>query len=581
MPIGGRNSIFRKPLGTGSGSVGGALKDISKSFKTEIDKVDKLASNLTADLSSMTVGTLSGFSGSLADLAGNFERELKWIEEDIESEVAQAKANLAAEANRINNKIEDQAKRLRRDIERMERPIDIGIGRIPGPDLGRYKRQIDNELTKAKRKVDDALTRGKEDIDKRATELLKNAKRELEAAKAEVDEAIEASKTYFEAKIDSLGDTLSEAEKRIAEGKYIDAIWHTTTEPLKDESRNVATAVSRSRLLNQIASTAATAYGGPAGAAAYSAWLTYETTGDLGAAIRVGIGAGVTAYATQGASDISGNGITAEAKKILLKATINASAIAASGGSQKDIENAFMKTAEAEELAAGQTALTKYADEQIQQLYPEVADLERKMNSLRKEADDLTENLTNLEEEWEEIEARTAPYIEIVEAKNISPQATYYVNFYGYEMNVSEKSLGHVFVGLVQQDGEHIISDLRMGFYPKNMPISLEEAEKGITPGEIKSDDETKYDFQYSKQVNAEYFARANARLKEWTAQSRNYKLFSNDCVAFLMDMALAAGLTPPKRRYWQADISEFFESQKKSEHLHYLRLFLDPNYEK
>lgn len=142
-------------------------------------------------------------------------------------------------------------------------------------------------------------------------------------------------------------ESLKHGAERLSEGKPIDALWHLATEPLQSGSANAAEAAAYSSVLRAVASTASTAYGGPAGAAAFAAWLAYETTGgDLEMAMRAGLISGATSYAM---SAVGTGSETVDPKEMLMSdvasravasGAIAGAAVALSGGSQTDIEQA-------------------------------------------------------------------------------------------------------------------------------------------------------------------------------------------------------------------------------------------------
>jgi hypothetical protein len=104
---------------------------------------------------------------------------------------------------------------------------------------------------------------------------------------------------FVERQIKGVGETLSDADKRIREGKVVDAIWHMGTDPLKHtEEKNAAKAAQESNILRTVGQVAATAYGGPGGAAAYAAWYAYRATGDADLALRVALITGPQARAS-------------------------------------------------------------------------------------------------------------------------------------------------------------------------------------------------------------------------------------------------------------------------------------------
>jgi hypothetical protein len=165
---------------------------------------------------------------------------------------------------------------------------------------------------------------------------------------------------FLESQVQGIGDTLSDADKRIREGKFVDAIWHVATDPLRHAEAGAAAAVAESKLLNYIAAAGASVYGGPAGAAAYAAWFAYRQTGDLELALK----AGVIAWATaQGAAMVNGLPTSppdALARKTVASAALGGAAVAASGGDDEDVLKGFLQgaaLAAARETYRAQTGL--------------------------------------------------------------------------------------------------------------------------------------------------------------------------------------------------------------------------------
>lgn len=169
--------------------------------------------------------------------------------------------------------------------------------------------------------------------------------KQLERDTQNLGEAISVSVTFVDDQIKSYGKTLSNAEKRLLEGKIIDAVWHLSTDSFKSTDDDLAKSVQNSSLLNTIASAAAAIYGGPAGAAAYAAWYTYKQTNDLALALKTGIISGLTSYATQGINATDGSILQTDEliKRSLATSAIGAVAIAASGGDERAIIDGFLK----------------------------------------------------------------------------------------------------------------------------------------------------------------------------------------------------------------------------------------------
>jgi len=169
---------------------------------------------------------------------------------------------------------------------------------------------------------------------------------ELDRAGKNINDAAIATGHFVENQGQAIGTTLSDAEKRIREGKIIDAIWHATTaDPLRHTDNSLGEAVTESSLLNNIATASASIYGGPNGAAAYAAWYTYKQTGDLELALKSGVIAGATAQSLKIVNGMPSVTVDELTKKTLASASIGGAAVAASGGEESDIIEAFVKGA--------------------------------------------------------------------------------------------------------------------------------------------------------------------------------------------------------------------------------------------
>src|SRR5262249_22241932 len=97
-------------------------------------------------------------------------------------------------------------------------------------------------------------------------------------------------------------DGVRDAAKKLKEGKVVDAIWELTATPAKTTEKNAGKLVQESPILNMAGQAAATAYGGPLGAAAYASWSTYRRTEDRDSAIRAEI---MAAVSTAAVNDLS------------------------------------------------------------------------------------------------------------------------------------------------------------------------------------------------------------------------------------------------------------------------------------
>ena len=141
--------------------------------------------------------------------------------------------------------------------------------------------------------------------------------------------------------------SLGNSERRLREGKVVDAAWGLATEPVQSQEKNFFKATQESHVINDAAASAAAFYGGPGGAAAYASWSTYKSTGDATLAMRVGIIAGLSSeLGSSSGATLSTNATTSE---IVRKATIAGAAggiaIAAQGGDEAAIKDGFLKSA--------------------------------------------------------------------------------------------------------------------------------------------------------------------------------------------------------------------------------------------
>lgn len=178
--------------------------------------------------------------------------------------------------------------------------------------------------------------------------------------------ALDTGIKYAEAMVKSTGTSLEKAGERLSEGKILDALWHAAADPYKNMSDNAAEAAARSTILRVVGQVAATAYGGPGGAAAYAAWLAYYATdGDLELTLKAGAIAGATAYAMNAAASdaattnlFESTVIDEVVQKALISGAIAGAAVALAGGSEHDIQQAVTAGITMSVIRAGYQELT-------------------------------------------------------------------------------------------------------------------------------------------------------------------------------------------------------------------------------
>ncbi|TAY69174.1 hypothetical protein [Rhizobium leguminosarum] len=179
--------------------------------------------------------------------------------------------------------------------------------------------------------------------------------------------ALTATADFVEASIQDTGKAVEDAGKRLSEGKPLDAMWHLSIAPYDIQQENAAKAAMKSSVLRAVGQAAATAYGGPQGAAAYAAWLTYhQTGGNLELALKAGAIAGATSYAMSAISkDVEFVDVAKDIKvdeilqRAVMTGAISGTAVALSGGDEEQIKQAFTAGALTSVIRDGYKELTK------------------------------------------------------------------------------------------------------------------------------------------------------------------------------------------------------------------------------
>ena len=158
-----------------------------------------------------------------------------------------------------------------------------------------------------------------------------------------VEEAGQAIGHYVEASVKGLGQSVTEAEQRVREGKFIDAFWHLSLAPMTVQEDASAQAFLSSSLLRNAGQLAAGVYGTPYGAAAFAAWLTMKQTGNLELAIRVGVLTGASSAAFAAAGKMPSGTLLDTVKRAAVTGAIGGAAVAAAGGDENQILQGVVK----------------------------------------------------------------------------------------------------------------------------------------------------------------------------------------------------------------------------------------------
>jgi hypothetical protein len=183
------------------------------------------------------------------------------------------------------------------------------------------KKAVDDTVNTGKKAVDDIIRNAHKGVDDVVWNYVKGVNDIVDAGKA--------AGRFIEHQVQGTKDSLSDAERRVREGKIVDAAWHLWTDPYKTQEEGAAKAAQESQLINAAGQAAASFYGGPAGAAAYAAWYTYRTTNDLDMALRVGIITGVTNAGYANAAAMPAGTVGEVARKALVTGAMGGVAVAA------------------------------------------------------------------------------------------------------------------------------------------------------------------------------------------------------------------------------------------------------------
>lgn len=216
-----------------------------------------------------------------------------------------------------------------------------------GQDIGhtaeKAGQDVGHTAEKAGQDIGHTVEKAGQDFGHTAEKAAQDTGKTIEKAVQDTGKAGETVYKFGVRQVESIGDSVKDADKRLREGKFVDVIWHFTTDPLKHGEENAAKAAQESDIVRVAGQIAASAYGGPGGAAAYGAWLAYNQTKDVGLALRVGAITGAAAYATGAVGNIPNANAGVIAEKTIMAGAIGGVAVAAAGGDQQAIQEGFLK----------------------------------------------------------------------------------------------------------------------------------------------------------------------------------------------------------------------------------------------
>lgn len=270
-----------------------------------------------------------------ADLFGAIKKAAGDVAKTVEKAAQDTGKTVEKAAQDTGKTVEKAAQDTGKTVEKAAQDTGKAIEKA-GQDTGKT-------LEKAAHDTGHTLEKAGQDTGKTLEKAAQDTVAETGRGVKNVEEAGTAIFRFAGRQIEGWGDTLADGEKRVREGKVVDALWHLGTDPLRKTEENAAKAAQESSLVNTVGQVAATAYGGPGGAAAYAAWFTYKQTGDADMALRVGIITGATSAALGSAGKMPSNTAAELAKKTIVAGAIGGMAVAASGGSAENVRDGFIR----------------------------------------------------------------------------------------------------------------------------------------------------------------------------------------------------------------------------------------------
>jgi hypothetical protein len=221
------------------------------------------------------------------------------------------------------------------------------VARSTGKAVGKAAGNVTREAGKAGHDLVKTVGKAGQDTAATVVKAHSDTFKETERAIENVEELGTAVRRFAVGVVTDRLDNFAEAERRIREGKFADAFWHFNVDPLTDNEERAAKLAQESTIARTAGSVAAAAYGGPGGAAAFSAWYTYRATNDVGLALRAGM---ISGAASAGLSAVNGMPIeeataaTDIAKRAIVAGAIGGLAVAAAGGDGDALRDGFIRS---------------------------------------------------------------------------------------------------------------------------------------------------------------------------------------------------------------------------------------------
>lgn len=204
-----------------------------------------------------------------------------------------------------------------------------GARKVTDEAVSHARKAIDDTL-KLPTKVGAELERDLDRISGGLADTRKRVVREAGGALRLIADAANAAAKFTERETKGSVETMKGALHR---RNVVSSVWYLATTPIKTTNKNAMQATRDSAVLAVAAQVAATAYGGPAGAAAYAAWTAYNLTGgDINAALRAGVTQGLIAAATGAVANMPTG-----AEKVLAETALKSAIAKAQGANSEEI----------------------------------------------------------------------------------------------------------------------------------------------------------------------------------------------------------------------------------------------------
>ena len=267
-------------------------------------------------------------------------------------------------ANEVNDAVSNTATDVSRTVQQVGGDTITTIQKNNNDTVKVLQTTAGDTVTTFQKAGSDSVTTFQKGVKDVTATYVKGWRDTAEETKRSFQETVDAGQAvvrYTQRQIESQRDALNNAQKRVREGKVVDAMWGASVEPLQSTEKNFAKATQESAVINTAAQTAAASYGGPAGAAAYAAWSTYRATGDANLALRAGVLSAITSQTGGTVASMPSGTAGQLLKKAAVAGAIGGLSVAAAGGDEHAVQEAFLKSGGTVLIQGGSEKLGAYS----------------------------------------------------------------------------------------------------------------------------------------------------------------------------------------------------------------------------